>query len=147
MSAPYSIVISHTSMSRFVLHTLQGTDCMRFPLYSCTFHAFDVGIASSSYQATWLLIMKSFFKTTYESKKQGVWLTSIVISCWKIWNIYIYCQINKSELNLRMGASIVKWTKQVLVYKSRGFLGQRPISSSKMLFRIGYFSWWSLLFS
>ena len=26
------------------------------------------------------------------------------------------------------------------VYKSRGFLGQRPISNSKMLFKIDYFS-------
>ena len=33
------------------------------------------------------------------------------------------------------------------VYESRGFLGQRPISSSKMLFKIEYFSWWPLLLS
>ena len=27
------------------------------------------------------------------------------------------------------------------VYESQGFLGQRPISSSKMLFKNTYFSW------
>ena len=27
-----------------------------------------------------------------------------------------------------------------MVYESRGFLGQRPISNSKMLFEIDYFS-------
>ena len=41
------------------------------------------------------------------------------------------------EIGICAGASIVKWTKQVLrVYESRGFLGQRPISSSNMLFKI-----------
>ena len=33
------------------------------------------------------------------------------------------------------------------VYESCGFLGQMPISSSKMLFEIDYFSWWPLLLS
>ena len=33
------------------------------------------------------------------------------------------------------------------VYESRGLLGQRPISSSKMLFKTDYFSWWPLLLS
>ena len=33
------------------------------------------------------------------------------------------------------------------VYESRGFLGQRPISSSKLLLKVDYFSWWPLLVS
>ena len=47
----------------------------------------------------------------------------------------------RQQLGVRHGCKHSKVDqKNALVYKSHDFLGQTPISSSKMLFKIDYFS-------
>ena len=79
--------------------------------------------------------------------QSGLWMFKID------WDITLF----KSIIMLR-GTDCILWNTlgcnhskvdqtSAPVYESRGCLSQTPISSSKMLFKIDYFSWWPLLLS
>ena len=46
---------------------------------------------------------------------------------------------------LEKGASMVKWTTNVLQYINTIFFGQRPKNNSKALIKLNWISWWPLL--